>query len=465
MLAILPFQNLSNDPEQEYLSDGLTEETIADLGELNPESLGVIARTSAMSYKHTSKSVAQIGNELRADYLLEGSVRRDGATVRVTAQLIRVKDQSHLWAHSYDRELTGLLALQKEIGRAIAQQVRVKLAPAYTTSKSESYVPNSDAYELYLQGLAHVANRTYAEIGRGIDCLERANAKDPSFALAYAELASAYVAYAVFEPQKSYPAAAVAAARALDLDDSLADAHSALGAEKGAFEYDWRGAERQLKRAIELNPNSARAHFQMSISYLTPMGKSSDAIAEMRKALALDPLSPMYNTVMGLTYFFARRYEDARAQLNRTVQLYPDFFIAHAHLVWLDTQLGEYSNAITELAKYRRLTTQDSPQQIISYETTLRKDLAAQGSRGFWLHILKDITTAPGGMEDAFDDTQVYGRLADADKAMDALRLKYEERNFFMTFINVDPCYDAIRSDMRFTSLVKRMGLSPQEAR
>jgi TolB-like protein/DNA-binding winged helix-turn-helix (wHTH) protein len=221
VLAILPFQNLSNDPEQEYLSDGLTEETIADLGELSPESLGVIARTSAMTYKHTSKSVTQIGSELGADYLLEGSIRRDGASVRVTAQLIRVKDQSHLWAHSYDRELTGLLALQKEMGRAIAQQVRVKLATAYTNSKSESYVPNSEAYELYLQGLAHVAKRTHAEIRRGIDCLERASTRDPSFALAYAELASAYTADAAFDAQKAYPAAAAAAARALDLDDSL----------------------------------------------------------------------------------------------------------------------------------------------------------------------------------------------------------------------------------------------------
>jgi TolB-like protein len=459
MLAILPFQNLSNDPEQEYLSDGLTEETIADLGELSPESLSVIARTSAMTYKHTSKSVTQIGNELGADYLLEGSVRREGATVRVTAQLIRVKDQSHLWAHSYDRELTGLLALQKEMGRAIAQQVRVKLATSYTNSKSESYVPNSEAYELYLQGLAHVAKRTHAEIGRAIDCLERASAKDPSFALAYAELASAHTADAVFDAQKAYPAAAAAAARALDLDDSLAVAHAALGAEKAAFEYDWPGAEFQLKRAIELNPNSAQAHFQLSISYMTPLGKTSEAIAEMRKALELDPLSPIYNTVMGLTYLFARQYEDARAQLDKTVRLYPDFFIAHAHLVWLYTQLGEYSSAITELVKYRRLTSRDSPQQITFYESTLRKDLAAQGSRGFWLRIQKDMATGPGGEEVPFNDAQVYGRLADVDNAMEALRRDYESRTFFVTFINVDPAYDAIRSDIRFTSLVRRMGL------
>jgi TolB-like protein/DNA-binding winged helix-turn-helix (wHTH) protein/Flp pilus assembly protein TadD len=459
VLAILPFQNLSNDAEQEFLSDGLTEETIADLGELSPESLGVIARTSAMVYKHTSKSITQIGKELNADYVLEGSVRREGASIRVTAQLIRVKDQSHLWSHSYDRELTGLLSLQKEMGRAIAQQVRVKLATAYTNSKSETYVPNSEAYELYLQGLAHVARRTREEIARGIDCFERASARDPSFALAYAELARAYIAFAVFDSQKSYPAAAAAAARALDLDEGLAEAHAALGAEKAAFEYDWPGARLQFERAIELNPNSAQAHFQLSISYLTPLGNSSDAIAEMSKALELDPLSPVSNTVMGLTYYFAGRYEAARAQLDKTLRLYPDFFIAHAHLAWLYTQIGDYPSAITELVRYRRLTSPDSAQQVAAYEDTLRKDLASLGRHGFWLRIRKYMETGRGGAEDPFDDAQVYARLADVDKAMDALLRDYEQRSFFVTFIKVDPAYDSLRSDARFASLVQRMGL------
>jgi TolB-like protein/DNA-binding winged helix-turn-helix (wHTH) protein/tetratricopeptide (TPR) repeat protein len=459
VLAILPFQNLSNDAEQEFLSDGLTEETIADLSELSPESLGVIARTSTMAYKHTSKSVTQIGKELNADYLLEGSVRREGASIRVTAQLIRVKDQSHFWAHSYDRELTGLLSLQKEMGRAIAQQVRVKLSTAYTNSKSETYLPNAEAYELYLQGLAHVARRTYEEIGRGIECLELASAKDSRFALAYAELARAYIAYAVFEPEKSYPAAAAAAARALDLDEGLAEAHAALGAEKAAFEYDWPGARLQFARAIELNPNSAQAHFHLSISYLTPLGRSSDAIDEMSKALKLDPLSPLYNSVLGLTYYFGRQYEAARAQLDKTVRSYPDFFIAHAHLAWLYTQVGEYPGAITELVKYRRLTSPDTPLQLAAFESALRRDLAAQGQRGFWLRIRKSMENGPGGEQDAFDDAQVYARLADADKAMDALLSEYQQRSFFVTFIKVDPAYDSLRSDARFVSLVQRMGL------
>jgi TolB-like protein/DNA-binding winged helix-turn-helix (wHTH) protein len=350
MLAVLPFQNLSNDPEQEYVSDGLTEETIADLGELSPQRLGVIARTSAMTYKHSSKSVTQIGNELGADYLLEGSVRREGALVRVTAQLIRVKDQSHLWAHSYDRGLIGLLALQKEMGRAIAQQVRVQLATAYTDSAAGNYVPNSEAYELYLQGLAHIAKRTSEEILRGIDCFERASAKDSSFALAYAELASAHIAYAVFDPEKSYPAAAAAATRALDLDDGLAEAHAALGAEKAGFEYDWPGARIELERATELNPNSAEAHFRLSLSYLTPLGNSSDAIVQMRKALELDPLSPIYNTVTGLTYYLEARLRE------------PQFF-SHVHQGGSGLRLVTLRPALREFDKVNGLVTYKMTEQ------------------------------------------------------------------------------------------------------
>jgi tetratricopeptide (TPR) repeat protein len=179
----------------------------------------------------------------------------------------------------------------------------------------------------------------------------------------------------------------------------------------------------------------------------------------MRKALELDPLSPIYNTVMGLTYYFARQYDAARAQLDKTLRSYPDFFIAHAHSAWLYTQLGDYANAIREIVKYRHLTSLDSPQQITAYESALREDLAAQGVRGFWLRVQKDMASGPGGERNPFDDAQVYGRLADVDKAMGALLSDYERRSYFITFIKVDPAYDSLRSDARFVSLVQRMGL------
>jgi TolB-like protein/DNA-binding winged helix-turn-helix (wHTH) protein len=455
MLAVLPFQNLSNDPEQEYLSDGLTEETIADLGELSPERLGVIARTSAMVYKHSNKTVAEIGRELNVDYLLEGSVRRDRQTVRVTAQLIRVNDQSHLWSHNYDRELAGLLALQNELSRAIAQQVRVNLAPNYASQSATKYVPNTEAYELYLQGLFYLNKRTDDAIKKSIEYFRQSTEKDPGFALAYASLASAHLAYTVFSPSDSFPNAAAAAARALELDDGLAEAHAVLGAEKAAFEFEGPAAEEQIKRAIVLNPNSAYAHFIFSLYYLTPRGESNEAIVEMKKVLALDPLSPLYNTILAFTYYFARDYDLSLAQYRSTLHRYPEFFIAHAQLAWLYAEREDYPNAIMEITK-ARLLQGESAQTIAADELVLKKSFEDRGREGFWQAMR---ATKMTGL--VFFLPQVYARLGDADMAIDTLQRSYERRVFFVNFIKVDPAYDSLRSDPRFVNLVHRMGLAP----
>ena len=456
MLAVLPFANLSNDPEQEYFSDGLTEETITDLGELNPERLGVIARTSAAAYKHTNKTIAQIGRELGVDYILEGSVRREGGLARISAQLIRVKDQVHLWAHNYDRETGGLLALQNELGRAIAQQVQVKLAPPYGGRSTNKYAPNPEAYELYLKGLFYLNQRTFAEIDKSAEYFHRSMVKDPGFALAYAGLADSYVANAIRSPQDFYPKAKAAASRALELDD-LAEAHCALGAEKADFEYDWQGAEQKFKRAIELNPNYAEARFRYAWTYLTPLGKSEEAIAEMTKALELDPFSRIYNTVFGLTYFYARRYDEARAQFTKAIELNPDFFVTYYHLAWLDSQTGLYPTAISELTKGRVLSGDDSVvKDAESQDVTLRKAFAAQGAPGFWQQLLKS-----GPEIGEFDNPQLYARLGAKQKALECLDRNYEERRPLGTLLNVDPAFDSLRSDQRFGDLVRRVGLTP----
>jgi len=456
MLAVLPFANLSNDPEQEYFSDGLTEETITDLGELNPERLGVIARTSAAAYKHTNKTIAQIGRELGVDYILEGSVRREGGLARISAQLIRVKDQVHLWAHTYDRETGGLLALQNELGRAIAQQVQVKLAPPYGGRSTNKYAPNPEAYELYLKGLFYLNQRTFAEIDKSAEYFHRSIVKDPGFALAYAGLADSYVANAIRSPQDFYPKAKAAASRALELDD-LAEAHCALGAEKADFEYDWQGAEQEFKRAIELNPNYAEARFRYAWTYLTPLGKSEEAIAEMTKALELDPFSRIYNTVFGLTYFYARRYDEARAQFTKAIELNPDFFVTYYHLAWLDSQMGLYPSAISELTKGRLLSGDDSVvKDAESQDVTLRKAFAAQGAPGFWQQLLKS-----GPEIGEFDNPQLYARLGAKQKALECLDRNYEERRPLGTLLNVDPAFDSLRSDQRFGDLVRRVGLTP----
>jgi TolB-like protein/DNA-binding winged helix-turn-helix (wHTH) protein/Tfp pilus assembly protein PilF len=455
MLAILPFQNLNNEPSQEFLSDGLTEETIADLGELSPERLGVIARTSAMVYKHSSKTVVEIGHELGADYLLEGSVRRDGQAVRITAQLIRVSDQSHLWAHIYDREFTGLLALQKELGKAIAQQVRVNLAPNYASRPAAPFAPNSEAYELYLQGLFYLNQRSGEAIKKSIEYFRQSTEKDPGFALAYVGLARSHLAYAVFSSSDSLPGAAAAAARALELDDGLADAHAVLGAEKATFEFDWSAAQAQFKRAIELDPNSAYVHFIYSLYYLTPRGESRAAITEMKKVLELDPLSPIYNTNLAFSYYFARDYDRSLAQYERTLRGYPNFFVAHAQLVWLYAERDDYPNAISEIAK-TRLLEGESAQTVAADELALKKSFADRGKAGFWQSMSAMKTTSL-----AFFEPQVYARLGNSDLALDALQRGYDQRVFFVNFIKVDPAYDSLRSDPRFAALVQRMGLEP----
>ena len=460
MMAVLPFANLSNDPQQEYFSDGLTEEIITDLGELNPERLGVVARTSAAAYRSTNKTITQIGHELGVDYILEGSVRREGATARISAQLIRVKDQVHLWAHNYDRETGGLLALQNELGRAIAQQVQVKLTPLYGVRSANKYTPNPDAYELYLKGRFYVRQRTFAEIDRSTEYFEQSIAKDPGFALAYAGLADSYLANAIRSPQDFDPKAKAAATRALELDEDLAEAHAALGAEKADFEYDWPGAEREFRRAIELDPNYAEAHFRYAWSYLTPLGKSDEAIAEMKKALQLDPFSPMFNTVFGCTYLYARKYDQSQEQFKKAVEFNPDFFVTYAHFAMLYVQLGQYDNAITELTKARLLSHLDQAIKAAApEEVALRQALATEGARGFWQQIQRSKEKSLYLGE--FDGPQVYARLGEKEKALEGLERNYEERRALGTFLNIDPAFDSLRSDQRFAGLVRRMGLTP----
>ncbi len=460
MLAVLPFANLSNDPDQEYFSDGLTEETITDLGELNPERLGVIARTSAAAYKHTNKTIAQIGRELGVDYILEGSVRREGRVARISAQLIRVNDQVHLWAHNYDRETGGLLALQNELGRAIAQQVQVKLAPPAGGRSGNKYAPNPEAYELYLKGRFYLNQRTSAEVDKSTEYFQHSIEKDPGFGLAYAGLADSHIANAISSPQDFYPKAKAAASRALELDEDLAEAHAALGAEKADFEYDWQGAELEFNRALEINPNYAEAHFRYAWSYLTPLGRSEQSIVEMKKALELDPFSRIYNTVFGMTYFYARKYDQAEEQLKKAIELNPDFFVTYYHFAWLYCQVRRYPDAISELTKGRLLAGDTRVKIAASEDVALRKAFAAEGASGFWQQILKEQEKIDPEIGE-FDEPQIYARLGEKQKALEGLARNYEQRRALGTLLNVDPAFDSLHSDPRFGDLVRRMGLTP----
>ena len=460
MLAVLPFANLSGDPQQDYFSDGLTEETITDLGELNPQQLGIIARTSAMSYKHTTKTIPRIGRELGANYILEGSIRREGGVVRISAQLIRVKDQVPLWAHTYERETGGLLALQNELGRAIAQQVQIELTGPYGNRSASKYTPDPEAYELYLKGRFFLSKRTWPEIDESTGYFQQAIQKDPGFALAYAGLADSYLANAVGAQAEFDPKAKAAASRALELDDNLAEAHTVLGVVKADFEYDWPGAEQEFQRAIAINPNYADAHYRYAWSYLTPLGRSQQSIDEMKKALELDPFSRTDNTILGCTYFYARRYDEASAQFENAIQLNPDFFVTYYHFAWLYAHTGQYPNAITELTKGRLLAGDRRAKTAVSSELALRKAVAAHGAKGFWQQIQMQSQRETAPERGEFGPAQVYARLGDNEKALKALERDYQQRESLATLVNVDPAFDSLRSDPRFKNLTWRMGLT-----
>jgi len=467
MLAVLPFQNMSNDPGQEYFSDGLTEETITDLGQLSPEHLGVLARTSAMAYKHTNKSISQIGRELGVDYILEGSVRREGGEARVSAQLIRVSDQTHVWAHNYQRELHDLLQIENELGTAIAQQVQGNLTPQQLVDLSKMRTVNPEAYDLYLKGRFYWNQRNPAAMKESVGYFEQAIAKDPDFALAYVGLADAYNIgniMGAYSAEESLPKAKMAATKALALDPSLAEAHAALGMEKSHYEFDFPGAQKEFLRAIELNPNSAYAHLFYSNCYLAPMGRMPQAIAENKKALELDPLSLPINNFMGMTYMFAGDYEKSYQQFEHTIAMDPTFPLAHMYFSFLLKITGRYEEGIKEYEK-SELLRGSSPENAAAEATRLRQAFKKGGEKGAWQKNLELIRVTlkrpkdepPGGVGVL---ASLYALTGDKDSAFEWLDKAFAERDGEeIALLKVDPSFKNLRGDPRFTDLLRRMGL------
>jgi TolB-like protein/DNA-binding winged helix-turn-helix (wHTH) protein/Tfp pilus assembly protein PilF len=464
MLVVLPFQNLSGDPAQEYFSDGLTEETITDLGQLSPTRLGVIARTSSMTYKHTDKTVGQIGRELGVDFILEGSVRRENGRVRISAQLIRVSDQTHLWAQSYDaRNLGDLIDVQSAIGRAIAEQVQVQIAPQYEAESARMRPQNPVAYDLYLHGRFYWNQRTPAALLQSIDYLNKAVAADPSFAQAYAGLADAYnigIIIGAIPAQRSSPQARAAATKALELDPSLADAHAALAMEMSHYEFDLPGARREFQKAIALNPNSAYVHLFYSGGYLMPMGRKAEAIAEMKEAVELDPLSLPINNFLGETYELAGAFPEAYRQYQRTIAMDPDFPLVHAYLAELLEIMGKLDDAVLEREK-SDLLSGVSERESADKAARLTSALKASGAAGFWKELLAQDLRAQQGTNSGFDAiAQDYAMAGDRDHAFEWLEKSIQAREGQeLTLLAVDPVWNNLHGDHRYSNLLRRIGL------
>ena len=466
MLAVLPFKNLSGDPNQEYIVDGLTEETITDLGQMSPAQMGVIARTTAMAYKNSDKTVSQIGRELGVDYVLEGSVRSEGGKARVSAQLIRVSDQTHLWAKNYDRDLRDLLEIENELGRTIAQQVQVNLGPQWQVELAKARSADPEAYDLYLRGRYYWNQRTPEGIQRSIQYFEQAIAKDPDFASAYAGLADAYNIsniVGLFSAKESLPKAKVAALKAIELDPSLAEAHAALGMVKSHYDFDFPGAQKEFLKALELNPNSSYAHLFYGNCYLLPVGRTQEAIAENKKALELDPLSLPINNFMGVTYAYAGDYEESLKQFQHTIEMDPTFPLAHFYLSGVLQYMGRYKESFQEFQKGQLLSGVD-PDEAAREAANRLEAFNQGGEKGFWQYALNELLQAEKRGQQwkpaASDIATAYAMAGDKDKAFEWLDRAYEQREGQeITLLKCEPYFKNLHGDSRFTALLKRMGL------
>ena len=459
MLAVMPFENLSSDPEQDYFSDGMTEEMIAQLGSLQPAKLGVIARTSAMTYKRGAKDIRQIASELNVDYVLEGSVRREGDLVRITAQLIQTSDQTHLWSESYERNSQNTLAVQSEVARSIARALALELLPVEQTETGAGAI-STEAHDAYLKG-RYLWNKGRADyIEKSISQYEQAIEIAPDYALAHAGLSDSYIMLGMYyrlSPVEAYAKAEATAARALELDDTLAEAHTSLGTIRFRFDWDWPEAEREFKRALELNPSYSRAHHDYAW-FLVAMERFDEAIAEIKRAQELDPLSPLANSDVGWVYLRARRYDDAIKQIQRTLELEPNFGSAQACLERAYRMKGMYKEAL-DLALKEMSHRGARNEELAALD---RKDVIAGLKNVERLRLKERTETAKSRNISPYSIAALYAELDEKDAAFEWLERAFQERDSDIASLKVDPAFDSLHSDARFFNLLRRIGFADQ---
>jgi TolB-like protein/Tfp pilus assembly protein PilF len=463
-LAVLPLENLTGDASQEYFADGMTDALITDLAQIRD--LRVISRTSIMRYKGIRKPLPEIARELGVDGIVEGTVVHSGSRVRITSQLIYAPADQHLWARRYEREIGDVVTLQGEIAQAIAEEVRAAVTPEQRSHLAKRPTDSPEAYQLYLRGRYSWNQRTPLGTMKSIEFFQQATEKDPKFALAYAGLADAYNfsnILGVLAPKESSPQAKTAATQALMLDPQLAEAHTALGLVKSHYDFDFPGAQREFLKAIELNPNYANAHLFYAGGYLTPMARHEEAIAEMKKAVELDPLSSAINNYMGNTYLFAGEYEKSFQQFQRTIELDPTFPLAHFFFAGLLSEMGRYEEAIQENQR-GELLLGVSPERASASAAEFRKALQTRGSKGYWQRnldaTLKGQKQAGTAYFVALDVAGAYARVDDKENAFRWLEKSYQEKEGgSITLLRWQPDFKSLRADRRFADLLRRMGL------
>jgi TolB-like protein/Tfp pilus assembly protein PilF len=458
MLAALPFDNLSGDKKQEYFSDGLTEEMIAQLSRLNPERLGVIARTSAMRYKATKKGIREIGRELGVSYILEGSVRRAGGRVRITAQLIQVSDETHVWAESYERGLGDILKLQSEVARGIAREIRVKLTPREARRLEETREVSPEAYEAYLKGRYLWNKRTEDSMRKSIAQCERAIRQHPGYAAAYAGIADSYVMLAcrgMIPAKETFRKAKSAAKKALGLDCDLGEAQGSL-AHVRLHDWDWDGLEKDFQCAIDLNPAQAIVYYWYG-EFLMSMGRPEEAIAMTQRAQQMDPLSPVIGSSLAMILYFARKYDLAIKVLRRTREINPDHFLPHLRMGLVRVQQRKFEEAIRDLKTAATLagqSTETLAALAMAYAAAGRKKLAQQ--------ILGKLEgEAERRYVLPYNIAKIYSAGANQEKALEWLDRAYKEGNPDLIELNSEPVFDGLRGDWRFSDLMGKIGWEP----
>lgn len=457
-LAVLPLKNLSGDPSQEYFADGMTEELIGRLS--NIPGLRVISRTSAMRFRDTRQSVPEIARALGVDAIVEGSVLREGNRVRINVQLIRGDTDEHVWAQEYQREYGSILVLQEEIAQTIARQINITLSPKERTSLAGPRELNPEAYEDYLKGRYYLNQRTEDTLKRSIAYFQQSVARDPGYALAYSGLADAYALLGfrgAFFSRDALSRAKAAALKAISLDDTLAGPHASLAFIAETQEWDWATAEREYKRALQLNPGDARAHHWYA-GYLMYVGRFDEGIAEEKRARDLDPVSLPVNNALAGRLLVAGRYDEALRQIRSTLELDPHFAPAHQTLGWAYLNQGKHQEAIAEFQKAVQLSGSDD----IDFMLDLGFAYAAAGNRPPARSILDRLKRLHArGLASSASVAVLYGALGDLNQAFAWLDKAYAERDPQLTYLEVpNRRFEPLRHDPRLQQLARRMGLA-----
>ena len=454
-LAVLPLDNLSRDPEQDYFADGMTDALIDQLSKIS--ALRVISRTSVMLYKGTKKRLPEMAHDLNVDAVVEGTVLRSGDRVRITAQLIHAATDEHLWGQSYERDLRDVLALQSDVARAIADEVRVKVTPREQARLASVHATNQEAYLAYMKGRFYWNKRTEEGVKKGIEYFEHAIQKDPGYALAYDGLADSWLPqawYGYLAPQEVFPRAKAAATRALELDDSLAEAHATLAFINLYYDRNWTAAEREFHRAIELNTNYANAHHWYA-DYLSLIGRHSQAIAESERARALDPLSSIINCWLGWRYYFAGEYDKAIEKYRNTLEMDPEFVPGRWVLGQAYEQKGMLREAVAELERAVNLSG-GSP----VFRASLARAYAVSGRKTQALKLVDDLNELrKQRYVSSYDMALAVSGFADRHQTLAWLQRAVEERSPRALFLKVEPRLSDLRSDPGFQDLVRHVGL------